>query len=123
MGFMKSVYFSDDLHEHVNKETNLSGLISNLLREHFKNSGKTEEQILTEVEDKILSKEQEEQKMKDRIATFKGYFMEFFFVTEEEAQKHAEQFDRTRKEHGMNIMDFGRGIGLPERPGEEHANS
>lgn len=40
MGFMKSVYLNSNLFESCNKEPNLSGLISQLLEEHF-NKNKT----------------------------------------------------------------------------------
>ena len=51
------IYLDHELNEKLKEEENASGLIVNLLNKHYKDFGKTEEQIIQEVKDLIKEKE------------------------------------------------------------------
>jgi hypothetical protein len=59
------IYLSDELNNKLKSEENASGLIQNLLIDHY-NDLKSEEQILKDVKEKIKAKEEERKNKKER---------------------------------------------------------
>ena len=134
MSSVRTIYLADELNEKLKTEKNISALVSNLLREHYKNS-KTEnltlEQVrkrkteiengagqivvkeleaLNEIEQELLKTEEEkkaeEEKKKLRgIETFKDNIRVFCDVEESEVQSLAEMFEIERINYD-NFFDW-----------------
>ena len=120
MGVVKTIYFPEELNEMLKNEKNVSGLISDLLRDYYRNlqpkeltleqiqkrkaeieSRNKELKYLEEEEAELLQTEEqrkakEAEKYKSRIETFKDNVKTFCDVDESEIQGIAEMFDVER---------------------------
>ena len=56
MKINKTICIENDINDMLSKEDNSSQLINHLLREHYKDFNKTDEEIIDEVKDKIKDK-------------------------------------------------------------------
>lgn len=72
--------------ERLGKEDNASKLINELLDVHYHKVGKSQEQILKEVQDKIADKELKARIDKERHDTIKKNFLDFFVVDDTQAE-------------------------------------
>lgn len=86
MGFIKSIYFADDLQEQISKEDNLSNLISSLLRDYYKEHLQQKKKSYLTMEDIRKEKERLSQEEDDYTKA-----IEMLTVQEQDILKRAEE--------------------------------